>query len=135
MVVHNFDKIFQGILNADPSCMFPLSCYFLLDWYKDYFPKCSYAQEQINSIELPARPNIDLSTLRDMIGDHLVSSLTTKGLNYWQNLCELQHARKDVEEYKINTIKFTIPYKIHDEISRLHLEIPVYYKGCNHQSI
>ena len=31
MVVNNFDKIFQGILDADPSCTFPLSCYFLVD--------------------------------------------------------------------------------------------------------
>ena len=88
MVVNQFDKIFQGILDADPWCMFPLSRYFLMDWYKDYFPKCPYTQEQIDSIELPARSNIDLSTLRDIIGDRLVSSLTSKGLNYWRNLCE-----------------------------------------------
>ena len=45
MVVHNFDKIFQGILDADLSCTFPLSRYFIMDWYKEYFPKCPYTQE------------------------------------------------------------------------------------------
>ena len=93
-----------------------------MDWYKDYFPKCPYTQEQINSIELPARPNIDLSTLHDMIGDCLVSSFTSKRLNYWQHLCELQHAREDVTEYKLNTVKFITPYKINNEINQIHLE-------------
>ena len=41
MVVHKFDKIFQGILDADSSFTFSLSHYFLMDWYKDYFPKYS----------------------------------------------------------------------------------------------
>ena len=31
MVVNNFDKIFQGIIDADPSCTFPLLQYFLMD--------------------------------------------------------------------------------------------------------
>merc|ERR1711983_460950 len=60
MVVHKFDKIFQGILDADPSCMFPLSCYFLMDWYTGYFTKCTDTQEQIDSIEMTPDPYIDL---------------------------------------------------------------------------
>ena len=96
MVVNQFDKIFQGILDVDPSCTFPLSCYFLIDWYKDYFPKCTYTQEQIDSIVMTTDPYIDLLTLQDMLRDRLVSSLTSKGLKYWQNLCEFQYAHKEV---------------------------------------
>ena len=71
---------------------------------------------------MPTRPNINLSILRDMIGDCLVSSLTSKGLKNWQNLCEFQHAHKDTAEYKLNTAKFTTLHKIKDEINRIHLE-------------
>ena len=102
--------------------MFPLPCYFLMNWYTGHFPKCPYSQEQIDSIEMTAEPNIDLSTLSDMIRDCLVSSLIAKGVKYWQHLCELQHARKDAEEYKIKTAKFTTPYEFHDESNQLHLE-------------
>ena len=122
MVVHKFDKIFQGIIDADPSCMFPLSRYFLMDWYTGHFTKCTDAQEQIDSIVITADPYIDLSTLRDMIGDRLVSSLTAKGLKFWQKQCELQFAHEEAAEYKINTAKFITPHKIHDKINRLHLE-------------
>ena len=89
MVVNQFDKIFQSIIDADPSCTFPLSRYFLMDWYTGWFGKCTDAQEQIDSIDITANPYIDLSTLRDMIGDRLVSSLTAKGLRFWQQQCEL----------------------------------------------
>ena len=53
-----------------------------MDWYTGYFTKCTDTQEQIDSIIITADPYIDLSTLRDMIGDCLVSSLTAKGLKY-----------------------------------------------------
>ena len=43
MVINQFDKIFQGLLDADPSCTFPLSHYFLMDWYQGYFTKCTDA--------------------------------------------------------------------------------------------
>ena len=75
MVVNQFDKIFQGILDADPSCTFPLSRYFLMDWYTGYFTKCTDTQEQIDSIEMTPSPYIDLDTFREMLGDRLVSSL------------------------------------------------------------
>ena len=42
MVVNKFCKIFQGIINADPSCTFPLSQYFFMNWYTGWFiiPHC-----------------------------------------------------------------------------------------------
>ena len=80
MIINKFDKIFQGIIDAEPSCMFTLSQYFLMDWYTSWFSNCTDSQEQIDSIVITANPYIDLSTLRDMIGDRLVSSLTAKGL-------------------------------------------------------
>ena len=57
-----------------------------------------------------------------MLGDCLVSSLTAKGLRYWQKQCELQFAHEEAAEYKINTAKFTTPHKISDEIDRIALE-------------
>ena len=57
-----------------------------------------------------------------MIGDCLVSSLTDKGLQFWQQRCELQFAHEEAAEHNIDTAKFTIPHEINDEISRLHLE-------------
>ena len=56
MVVHNFDKIFQGILDADPSCTFPLPRYFHMNWYTGYFTKCTDSQEQIDSIVITTDP-------------------------------------------------------------------------------
>ena len=82
MVVHKFEKIFQGIIDADPSSTFPLSQYFLMDWYTGYFTKCTDAQEQIEPIVITADPYIDLFTLHDMIRDRLVSSFTAKGLKF-----------------------------------------------------
>ena len=122
MVVNQFDKIFQSIIDADPSCTFPLSRYFLMDWYTGWFGNCTDAQEQIDSIEITADPYIDLSTLRDMLGDCLVSSLTAKGLRFWQQRCEFQFAHEEAAEHKIDTAKFTTPHEINDEINRLHLE-------------
>ena len=60
-------------------------------------------------------------TLRKMIGDHFVFSLTDEGLKYWQHLCKVQHAHKDAEEYKLNTAGFTSPHKINNEIDQIHL--------------
>ena len=57
-----------------------------------------------------------------MLGDCLVSSLTTKGLKFWQKLCELQFAHEEAAEYKINTTKFTTPHEINNEIDQIHLE-------------
>ena len=122
MIIHKFDKIFQGIINADPSCTFILSQYFLMDWYTGYFTKFADPQEQIDLIEMTPSPYIDLSIFREMLGDCLVSSLTTKELWYWQKQCELQFAHEEAAEYKINTAKFTTPHKINDEINQLHLE-------------
>ena len=93
-----------------------------MDWYTGYFTKCTDTQEQIDSIVMPADPYIDLSTLRDMIGNCLVSSLTTKGLKFWQKRCELQFAHEEAVEYKINIAKFTTPHEINDEINQLHME-------------
>ena len=121
IVVNKFDTIFQGIIDADPSCTFPLSRYFLMDWYTGWFGNCTDAQEQIDSIVMTADPYIDLSTLRDMIGDRLVSSLTAKGLQFWQQRCELQFAHEEAAEHNIDIAKFTTPHKINDEISRIHL--------------
>ena len=56
-----------------------------------------------------------------MIGDRLVSSLTAKGLRFWQQRCELQFAHEEAAAYNIDTAKFTTPHKINDEISRIHL--------------
>ena len=57
-----------------------------------------------------------------MIRDCLVSSLTAKGLKYWQNLCEIQFAREEAAEFNINTNEFTTPHKIQAEIDCLCLE-------------
>ena len=38
MVINQFDKIFQGIIDVDPSCTFPLSRYFPTELYKNYVP-------------------------------------------------------------------------------------------------
>ena len=122
MVVNQFDKIFQGIIDSDPSCTFPLSRYFLMDRYTGYFTNCTDAQEQINSIVITPSPYIDLSTLRDMIRVRLVSSLTAKGLKYWQKRCEIQFAREEAAEFNINTNEFTTPHKIEAEIDCLCLE-------------
>merc|ERR1711884_367221 len=122
MVVNKFDTIFQGIIDADPSCTFLLSRYFLMDWYTGWFCNCTDAQEQIDSIVMTADPYIDLSTLRDMIGDRLVSSLTAKGLRFWQQQCELQFAHEEAAEHNIDIAKFTTPHEINDEINRIHLQ-------------
>ena len=135
MVVNKFDTIFQGIINADPSCTFTLSQYFLMDWYTGWFSNSTEAQEPIDSIVMTTKPNIGLSTPCEMLRDCLVSSLTSKGLKYWQKLCEVQCTFEDVAEYKINTAEFTTPYAIHDEINRIHLGIPQYCKEQNPQSI
>ena len=82
MVVHNFDKIFQGILDADPSCTFLLSRYFHMDLYKDYAPMCLYTKEHIASFVMTADPYIDLLTLREMLRYRLVYSITVKELKY-----------------------------------------------------
>ena len=59
------------------------------------FPqKCSFAQKQIDSIIMTAEPNIDLSTLREMLGDCLVSSLTSKILKYWQTFVNFNKLAK-----------------------------------------
>ena len=122
MVVHIFDKIFQGILDADPSCTFPLSRYFLMDWHTGYFTKFTDAQEHIDSIEITPFPYIDLSTLFNMLRDCLVSSLTVKRLWYLQKRCELQFTHEEVKESNINTAKFTIPHKTNDKIVCIVLE-------------
>ena len=83
MVINQFEKKFQSIIDADPSRMFPLSCYFHMELYKDYISECPYTQEHITSIITATNPYIDALTLREMIGDHLVFSLTTKRLKYW----------------------------------------------------
>ena len=57
-----------------------------------------------------------------MIGDHLVSSLNTKGLKYWQNLYEFQFAHEESAELNINTARLTTPQKISDELDRITLE-------------
>ena len=136
MVVHKFDKILQGIIDADPSCTFPLSQYFLKDWYTTWFGNCTDSQEHIDSIVITADPYIDLITLCDMIGDHLVSSLTAKGLQFWQQWCELQFAHEEAAEHNIDTAKFTTPHEINDEINRLHSPgTLVHRKECNHQPL
>ena len=58
MVVHQFDKISQGIIDADPSCTFTLSRYFHMDLYKDYVPMCPYTHEHIASIVMTVNPYI-----------------------------------------------------------------------------
>ena len=84
---------------------------------------CPDAQKQIASIVMTVKLNIDLLTIRKMLGEHIVSSLTSKGFKYLQNLCEFQCTREDVAEYKINTAKFTTTKDIHDDtINQLHLE-------------
>ena len=93
-----------------------------MDWYTGWFCNCTDAQEQIDSIVMTADPYIDLSTLRDMIGDRLVSSLTAKGLRFWQQQCELQFAHEEAAAYNIDTAKFTTPHKINDEIDHIALE-------------
>ena len=93
-----------------------------MDWYTGWFGNCTDSQEQIDSIVITADPYIDLFTLRDMIGDCLVSSLTAKGLRFWQQQCELQFAHEEAAEHNINIAKFTTPHKINDEISRIHLQ-------------
>ena len=107
MVANQFDNIIQGMFDADPSYTFPLSCYFFMDWYTDYAPVCPDAQEQIASIVMTTNPFIDLLTLDTTLRDHLVSLLTSKRLNYWQQLCEFQYACKDAEEYKTSIANFT----------------------------
>merc|ERR1711884_835441 len=71
---------------------------------------------------MTADPYIDLSTLSDMIGDCLVSSLTAKDLRFWKQRCELQFAHEEAAEHNINIAKFTTPHEINDEINRLHLK-------------
>ena len=102
--------------------MFPLSHYFHMDLYKDYVPVCPYVQEQLASIVMPVRPIMDSSTLRKMLRDHLVSSLTSKGLNYQQQLCEFHYAHKNTAEYNIKIVNFTMMYAICNEINRINLE-------------
>ena len=91
-----------------------------MDWCTGYFTKYTDTQEQKVSIDITANHYIDLSTLCDMIGDRLVSSITAKGLWYWQKLCEFQFAHEEAAEYEINTVEFTTPHKINNEINRLH---------------
>lgn len=43
MVVYHFDKIFQGIIDVESSCTFPLSLYFHMELCKDYILMCPYA--------------------------------------------------------------------------------------------
>ena len=93
-----------------------------MDWYTGWFGNCTDSQEQIDSIVITADPYIDLFTLCDMIGDRLASSLTAKGLQFWQQQCELQFAHEEAAEHNIDTAKFTTPHEINDEINRLHLE-------------
>ena len=80
MVHPRFDKIFQVMLNADPSCTFPLYHYCDFDRYQEFSSCEEDFMWAIEQIKMTADPYIDLSTLHDMIGDCLVSSLTTKGL-------------------------------------------------------
>ena len=42
MVTYQFEHFPQGIMDADPSCMFQLSCYIHMGLYKDYVFKCCY---------------------------------------------------------------------------------------------
>ena len=118
MAVNNF----QGIIDTDTSCTFPLPRYFLMDWYTGWFGNCTDSQEQIDSIVITADPYIDLFTLCDMIGDCLASFLTAKGLWFWQQWCELQFAHEEAAENKIDTTKFTTLHEINNEINWLHLE-------------
>lgn len=113
MVVHQFKKIFQGILDVDPSCT--LSRYIELDSYIDRYCPNSLDHKDIESITMTADPYIDIWTLQLMLRDRLVFSLTAKGLKYLQNLWEFQYTCKDAAEYKINTTEFTMPHKIHDK--------------------
>ena len=83
IVVHQFDKIFQGIIDVDPSCTFSLSRYIHMELYKAYVSQCPYTQEHIASIVMTADPYIDSLTLCEMVRDRPVFSLTAKGLNYW----------------------------------------------------
>ena len=57
-----------------------------------------------------------------MIGDRLVSSLTAKGLQFWQQRCEIQFAHEEAAEHNIDIAQFTTPHAINDEINRLHLK-------------
>ena len=54
-----------------------------MDNYKDYISVCPHAQENITSIVMPVRPIIDLLTLHEMLGDHLVFLFTAKEIPYW----------------------------------------------------
>ena len=56
MVVNFFDKIFKGIIDDDPSFMFPLSCYFYFDYYKDYYHNFPETFKDIDSIVTSADP-------------------------------------------------------------------------------
>lgn len=58
-----------------------------------------------------------LNCLPDPILIHQHYSFTSKGLNYWQNLCELQHAHEDAAEYKLNNAKFTTQYETNNEVN------------------
>ena len=64
-------------------------------------------------------PFLDLLELRELIGDQLGSSLTTKGLTYWQQLCEIQCTCEDTAEHNIDTNEFISLYTIWNEIERI----------------
>ena len=93
-----------------------------MDWYTCWLGNYTDAQEQIDSVEMILSPCIDLDTFREMLGDRLVSTLTAKGLWYWQKRCELQFAHEEAAEHDIDTVKFTTPHEINDEINRIHLK-------------
>lgn len=57
-----------------------------------------------------------------MTVDCILFSLTSKGLNYEQQLCEFQYAYKVAVVYNINIIDFITSYTICNEINRIHLE-------------
>lgn len=83
MVVYSFGKIFQDIINADPSSTFALSCYINLDYYEEYYHNFPVALKHIKFTEITANPFIDLLVLCEITRDRLVTSFTAKGSSYW----------------------------------------------------
>ena len=73
MVAHQFEKIFQRKLNADPSSTLPLSCYIDLDLYIDHYcPNSDAFCNYVESVTITSDPHVDMLTLRKTIGDHIV---------------------------------------------------------------
>ena len=105
-MVHSFDQIFLWIFNADPFCMFPLSCYIYLDNYKDNCDNSPEALKDIDSIVMTTDPFVDILEIHKLNEDQFVLSLTANGLTYCQQLCKTQCAYEDVAEYNINTTEF-----------------------------